>query len=131
MKSFKYINAVTGDYIEDVRLESHPIVMEEQTIEYMDELGKIIQYVEWVPVLDEEGNTILDQQYVDVEVPQGFYWPRWNGTAWIEGGVTPVDTELDLTTDQKLEQMAAQMVVTQSELEAAQEALDFLLMGGM
>ena len=75
---------------------------------------------------------VLDPQYIETEVPQGFYWPMWDGTGWVEGGQAPEPpTEVVLTTDQKLDQMAAQMVITQGELDAAQEALDFLLMGGM
>lgn len=48
------------------------------------------------------------------------------------------DTELpvynlvqELTIEEKVTQMAEQLVLTQKQLEASQEALDFLLMGGM
>lgn len=37
----------------------------------------------------------------------------------------------ELTLDEKIAQMAEQLVITQKQLEASQEALDFLLMGGM
>ena len=62
MKLFRKIDIVTGDFIEDVLFESHPIVM------------------------DAEGNTVLDAQYVEEAPKQGFYLPRWNGTEWVEGG---------------------------------------------
>ena len=54
---------------------------------------------------------------LDVEPAQGFYLPRWNGTEWIEGGTTPEPTP---------------PVPTEVErIVAMEEALDFLLMGGM
>ena len=62
MKLFRKIDVVTGNFIEDVIFESHPTV------------------------LDAEGNTILDAQYVEEAPQQGFYLPRWNGTEWVEGG---------------------------------------------
>ena len=86
MKLFRKIDIVTGDFIEDVLFESHPIVMEESTWESMDEFGNITPHSEWVPVLDAEGNTVLDAQYVEEAPQQGFYLPRWNGTEWVEGG---------------------------------------------
>ena len=54
---------------------------------------------------------------LDVEPAQGFYLPRWNGTEWVEGGVTPEPTIPVLT--------------EVARIEALEEALDFLLMGGM
>ena len=54
---------------------------------------------------------------LDVEPAQGFYWPKWNGTEWDEGGVAPEPTP-PVTTDVE-------------RIEAMEEALDFLLMGGM
>ena len=62
MKLFRKIDVVTGNFIEDVLFESHPTV------------------------LDAEGNTVLDAQYVEEAPKQGFYLPRWNGTEWVEGG---------------------------------------------
>ena len=112
MKLFRKIDPITGNFIEDVIFESHPTV------------------------LDAEGNTVLDAQYVEEAPKQGFYLPRWNGTEWVEGGqapepVEPEPTTPPLSTDEKLTQMAEQLVITQTELEAAQEALDFLLIGGI
>ena len=62
MKLFRKIDPITGNFIEDVLFESHPTV------------------------LDAEGNTVLDAQYVEEAPKQGFYLPRWNGTEWVEGG---------------------------------------------
>ena len=134
MKLFRKIDTTTGNYIEDVLFESHPIVMEESTWESMDEFGVITPHSEWIPLLDAEGNTILDAQYVEEAPKQGFYLPRWNGTEWVEGGEPlpiPEPTTPPLSTDEKLTQMAEQLIITQTELEVVQEALDFLLLGGM
>ena len=49
----------------------------------------------------------------------------------VEGNVSPEPTTPQLSTDEKLAQMAEQLVITQTNLSAAQEALDFLLMGEM
>ena len=93
MKLFRKIDTTTGDFIEDVLFESHPTV------------------------LDAEGNTVLDAQYVEEAPKQGFYLPRWNGTEWVEGGVAPEPTP-PVQTDVE-------------RIVAIEEAIDFLLMGGM
>ena len=69
MKLFRKIDPITGNFIEDVIFESHPTV------------------------LDAEGNTVLDAQYVEEAPKQGFYLPRWNGTEWVEGGQAPEPVE--------------------------------------
>ena len=61
---------------------------------------------------------------------QGFYWPKWNGTEWVEGGQAPEPTEPEPQAP-TMEQMAIALMQTQAELEDAQTALDFLLMGGI
>ena len=128
MKLFRKIDTTTGNFIEDCHFESHPIVMEESTWESMDEFGVITPHSEWVPVLDAEGNTILDAQFVEEAPQQGFCLPRWNGTEWEEGGQAPEPTEPQAPT---MEEMAIALMQTQAELEDAQTALDFLLMGGI
>lgn len=32
-----------------------------------------------------------DPAYIETPVPPdvGFWWPRWNGTVWVEGGTAP------------------------------------------
>ena len=89
MKLFRKIDTTTGNFLEDVLFESHPFLMEERTVEYLDELDELVQYGEWVPVLDAEGNALLDPQYVEEAPPQGLYLPRWTGTEWVEGGQAP------------------------------------------
>ena len=103
MKLFRKIDAITGNFLEDVLFESHPTLEDDE----------------------------LDQQYVEEAPPQGLYLPRYLNGVWIEGGVAPEPTTPQLSTDEKLTQLAEQLVITQTELEAAQEALDFLLIGGM
>ena len=82
-------------------------------------------------VLFESEPPFDDGSYISTPVPQGFYLPKWNGTEWVEGGIAPEPTTPQLSTDEKLTQLAEQLVITQTELEVAQEALDFLLIGGM
>ena len=66
------------------------------------------------PVLD---NGEPDNQYIEEAPAQGFYLPRWTGTEWVEGGIAPEPTP---------------PVPTEVErIVAMEEALDFLLMGGM
>ena len=69
MKLYRKIDPITGNFIEDVIFESHPTV------------------------LDAEGNTVLDAQFVEEAPQQGFYLPRWNGTEWEEGGQAPEPVE--------------------------------------
>lgn len=81
MKLFRKIDTTTGNFIEDVIFESHPTV------------------------LDAEGNTILDAQYIEEAPQQGFYLPRWNGTEWVEGGEplpTPDPLPNEPTVDERL-----------------------------
>lgn len=131
MKMFRKIDTTTGNFLEDVRFESHPILMETVLVDVTDEEGTITQVEEIQPVLDVEGNPQLDPQYVEEEPPQGLYLPRYLNGVWVEGGTAPEPTTPQLSTDEKLTQMAEQLVITQTNLSAAQEALDFLLMGGM
>ena len=130
MKLFRKIDTKTGNFLEDVLFESHPFLMETVLVDVTDEEGTITQVEEIQPLLDAEGNQRLDPQYVEEAPPQGLYLPRWTGTEWVEGGTAPEPTTPQLSTDEKLTQMAEQLVITQANIEAAQEALDFLLMGG-
>ena len=113
MKLFRKNDVVTSNFIEDVLFESHPIVMEESIWESMDEFGFITPHSEWVPVLDAEGNTILDAQFVEEAPQQGFYLPRWNGTEWVEGGepLPPSEPLLnEPTTDERLDSLEEVML---------------------
>jgi len=75
---------------------------------------------------------VLENEFISEapQPPQGFAVPKLVDGEWVEGGV-PNPTPPQPTTDEKLAQMAEQLFVTQSELEEAQIALDFLLMGGI
>ena len=102
MKLFRKIDTTTGNFLEDVLFESHPTLVDGE----------------------------LDPQYIEEAPAQGFYWPKWNGTEWVEGGQAPepVEPEPQAST---LEEIAITLMQTQAELEAMTEALDFLIMGGM
>ena len=131
MKLFRKIDTITGNFIEDCLFESHPILTETVLVDVTDQEGTITQVEEIQPVLDAEGNAQLDPQYVEEAPPQGLYLPRYLNGVWIEGGFAPEPTTPQLSTDEKLTQMAEQLIITQTELEVVQEALDFLLLGGM
>ena len=100
MKLFRKIDTVTGNFLEDVLFESHPTL--------------------------EDGE--LDPQYIEDAPSQGFYWPKWNGTEWVEGGVAPEPTEPEPQVP-TIEQMAVALMKMQKELEATKKALDFLIKG--
>ena len=102
MKLFRKIDTVTGNFLEDVLFESHPTL--------------------------EDGE--LDPQYIEDAPSQGFYWPKWNGTEWVEGGVAPEQTEPEPQVP-TIEEVAIALMNMQAELKATTEALDFLIMGGM
>lgn len=127
MKLFRKIDTTTGNFLEDVLFDTHPILTETVLVSVTDEEGIITQVEETRPLLDAEGNQQLDPQYVEEAPKQGFYLPRWNGTEWVEGGQAPEPVPQVPT----MEQMAIALMQTQAELEATAEALDFLIMGGM
>ena len=129
MKLFRKIDTTTGNFLEDVLFESHPFLMETVLVDVTDEEGTITQVEEIQSVLDAEGNAQLDPQYVEEAPPQGLYLSRYLNGVWIEGGIVPEPTTPQLSTDEKLTQMAEQLVITQANIEAVQEALDFLFIG--
>nr|WP_319218571.1 hypothetical protein [uncultured Trichococcus sp.] len=89
MKLFRKIDTTTGNFLEDVLFESHPFLMETILVDVTDEEGIITQVEEIRPVLDAEGETQLNPQYVEEAPPQGFYLPRYLNGVWVEGGVAP------------------------------------------
>ena len=103
MQLFRKIDTKTGNFIEDCQFENLPVL--------------------------EDGQA--DPQYVEEAPPQGLYLPRYLNGVWVGGGVAPEPTTPQLSTDEKLRQMEEQLVIAQTNLSAAQEVLDFLLMGGM
>lgn len=44
-----------------------------------------------------------DQHYIAEPCPDGFYWPRWDGAQWVEGGTPP---EPIVTIEQLKQQLA-------------------------
>ena len=133
MKLFRKIDTTTGMFIEDCLFNYHPYLTETVLQDFTDEEGVTTQHevtqtvttTVFVDVIDEEGvvtqveqgQPVYDPQYIEADVPQGFYWPKWNGTEWVEGGVAPDPTPPTPTEVERI--------------EAMEEALDFLLMGGM
>ena len=65
MKLYRKIDTTTGNFLEDVLFESHPVL--------------------------EDGE--LDQQYVEEAPPQGLYLPRYMNGIWVEGGQAPEPVE--------------------------------------
>lgn len=135
MTVFRVIDS-TGLWVNEAMLEQHPILTETATkiITHVD--GTTEEITTEQPVMDVEGNQVLDPHYIADTIPNNIYsemgvCPQWNGTQWIENAQRPAPTTPQLSTDEKLTQMAEQLVITQTNLSAAQEALDFLLMGGM
>ena len=112
-------------------LKAPPTRLETVLVDVTNEEGIATQLEEIQPILDAEGNPQLDPQYVEEAPPQGLYLPQYLNGVWVEGGIAPEPTTPQLSTDEKLTQLAEQLVITQTELEVAQEALDFLLIGGM
>ena len=130
MKLFRKIDTVTGNFLEDMLFESQPFLTETVTEEITHEDGTTETIETVVNVLDDEGQPIQDQQYIEEAPQQGFYRPRWNGEAWVEGGVAPEKTEPEPQVP-TIEEVAIALMNMQAELKATTEALDFLLMGGM
>ena len=133
MKLFRKIDTKTGNFIEDCLFNYHPYLTETVLQDFTDEEGVMTQHevtqtvttTVLVDVIDEEGvvtqveqeQPVYDPQYIEADVPQGFYWPKWNGTEWVEGGVAPEPVPAVPT--------AVERIVV------IEEAIDFLLMGGM
>lgn len=89
MKLYRKIDTTTGNFIEDCLFEVHPILTETVLVDVTDEEGTITQIEEIQPLLDAEGNALLDPQYVEEAPPQGLYLPRYLNGVWVEGGVAP------------------------------------------
>ena len=105
MKLFRKIDAKTGNLLEDVRFESHPFLMETVLVDVTDEEGIITQVEELQPLLDEEGNALLNPQYVEEAPPQGLYLPRYLNGVWIEGGVAPEPAPQVLSEVERIEML--------------------------
>lgn len=91
MKLYRKIDPTTGNFLEDCLFESHPVL--------------------------EDGE--LDTQYVEEAQAQGFYWPRWNGTEWIEGGQAPEPQPYEPT-----EQDFLLLAITELDMQRAMDKVD-------
>lgn len=69
--------------------------------------------VELIPT-DEKGTP--DPHYIVEPVPPGFYWPKWNGTEWIEGGETPEPQPV----------VPTEVEILQAQVRASDDRADFL-----
>ena len=79
---------------------------------------------------DVEESLFEGESIVEKEPPkEGYDKPKFVGGEWIEGG-TP-NNIINQSTDEKLADMAVKLYVTQTQLQDAQGALDFLIMGGI
>ena len=117
MKLFRKIDTTTGNFLEDVLFESHPFLMEMVLVDVADEEGNITQVEEIHPLLDAEGNTQLDPQYVEEAPPQSLYLPRYLNGVWVEGGQAPEPTPQGPTVEERL--------------QMAEDTIMFMLMGSM
>lgn len=54
-----------------------------------------------------DGRIVLRSQIVEPPCPPGFYLPKWNGSAWVEGGTAPDTQPTEPTTDERLASVEA------------------------
>ena len=94
--------------------------------------------MKFVRIIDDNGFFVEDEfvneltEYtIETPCPDGFYLPKWDGSQWVEGGTAPETIIPELTIDEKVAQLAEQMVIAQNQLEKSQEALDFIIMEGI
>lgn len=74
MMEFRKINPDTGLFVEDVILDAAPTL--------------------------EDGSP--DPAYIAGPCPPGFWWPRWDGEAWVEGGQAPEPVTPEPTFEERL-----------------------------
>ena len=43
-----------------------------------------------------------DPAFVSEPCPSGFFWPRWDGTQWVEGGTAPDPVPTEPTIEERL-----------------------------
>lgn len=79
------------------------IETETETVTGEDGKSVIIE----TPVYDENGNTQLNHHYTTTPCPAGFYWPKWDGAQWIEGGTVPVPVTQPPTEDERISAVEA------------------------
>ena len=115
MKLFRKIDTTTGNFLEDVLFESHPILTEMVLVDVADEEGNITQVEEIQPLLDAEGNPQPDPQYIEEAPAQGLYLPRWTGTEWVEGGTAPEPEPQALSEAERIEMLENTLLLLMME----------------
>ena len=115
MKLFRKIDTTTGNFIEDLIFESHPILTEMVLVDVADEEGNITQVDEIQQLLDAEGNPQFDPQYVEEAPPQGLYLPRYLNGVWIEGGVAPEPVPQALSEAERIEMLENMLLLLMME----------------
>ena len=115
MKLFRKIDTITGNFLEDVLFESHPFLVEtvQEEITFKDGTTEIL--VTEQPLLDAEGNTQFDPQYVEEAPPQGLYLPRYLNGVWIEGGVAPEPAPQVLSEAERIEMLENTLLLLMME----------------
>ena len=74
------------------------------------------------------------EDVVETTCNQSFYIPKWTGAEWVEGATQEYIDSLKTQAQPQaltMEQMAIALMQAQTELEDAQIALDFILLGGI
>ena len=63
----------------------------------------------FVRIIDSNGLFVCDdfvdeltESTIETPCPGGFYWPRWDGEKWVEGGTAPEPTTPEPTTEDRL-----------------------------
>lgn len=77
----------------------------------IDELGT---YIEDVILEDED---IVPEDCIETDCPEGFFWPKWNGTKWIEGksnaeieSIKALTTKIEPSRDDRLAALENAMI---------------------
>lgn len=105
MKLFKKIDTATGIFIEDVLLDSCPILTEIVKTKVTNDDGDVEIVETTKNRVDDSGQPIYDPQFVEIPVPQGFYLPKWNGEEWVEGGTAPDPLPSEPTQEERLKSL--------------------------
>ena len=80
MRLYPKINLINGLFVEDAILDAIPML----------------------PI------GTPDPAYIDTPCPPGFYWPRWDGEKWVEGGTVPETVAPEPTETECLQAQLAQ-----------------------
>lgn len=69
---------------------------------------------------------VLDATMIETPIPDGLYEPKWDGTAWIEGGSAPV-VEVPKTVEERMEDLERENLLGMMAITEMYE----ILAGGM